>query len=421
MAASGEWLFPANPPALKPVISRGLPFQEACVHHSQNSFRASRIYVVVSSSISKTENFKTLQSALGDRVAGVRYGFRPHTPWDDVLEVARDLGTIDPDLIITLGAGSITDGIKVASFAYSNGALTTEDLERLAAKTEKQSDTESDTVSEIQACRIPVINVPTSLSGGEYTAIGGATDTRNGHKATFRHPSMMASLVVLDPRLCTSTPERVWLSSGVRAVDHCVEGISGTASSEADEERKLLEHSLRTLLPNLLATKANPGDLQARVQSMLAVPPCLHPCLQPLDVGLGASHGIGHQLGPLGVGHGETSCVLLPVVLKFNYLHGDAEARSRQKRVWEVFWSDPTVSEVLMGQGLTKEDSDTGDVVGAFIKALGMPTSLRAVGVGREKFDSLADNALKDFCTQSNPVALDKKGVLEILEMAAAD
>jgi alcohol dehydrogenase class IV len=35
-------------------------------------------------------------------------------------------------------------------------------------------------------------------------------------------------------------------------------------------------------------------------------------------VPMGASHAIGHQLGPLGVGHGETSCVMLPAVCKFN-------------------------------------------------------------------------------------------------------
>lgn len=411
MAASGESLFEANPPEPKPRISHGLPFQIACLHHAKDSFQASRIYVVVSSSISKTDNFKTLKLALGNNLAGVRYGIRPHTPWDDILELAQDLRKINPDLIVTLGAGSITDAVKVASLAYSNGASTPEDLERLAAKSERGLDK----LSDVKGCRIPVINVPTSLSGGEYTAVAGATDTRNDHKAMFRHESMMADVIVLDPQLCTSTPEKVWLSSGIRAVDHCIEGICAKNAPASEEKVKLLELSLRSLLPNLLATKADQSNLEARLQTMLAVPSCL----LALYIGVGASHGIGHQLGPLGVGHGETSCVLLPAVLKYNHTHGTAEVQSRQQRVCEIFWGDPTVSEALMGEGLTKEDADAGDLVKAFIKALGMPTNLKEVGVDRDKFDALADNSLKDICTQTNPVSLDKEGVLKILEMAA--
>jgi alcohol dehydrogenase class IV len=56
-----------------------------------------------------------------------------------------------------------------------------------------------------------------------------------------------------------------------------------------------------------------------------------------LGVPMGASHGIGHQLGPLGVGHGETSCVMLPYVLMWNYLHGNQDVKNAQKKVIDVF------------------------------------------------------------------------------------
>lgn len=116
MAAPGETYRPAFPPASTPHISTGLPFPEACAHHISNTFHASRVYVIVSSSISKTANFARLQDALNGKIVGVRKGIRPHTPWDDVLEIIQDVREKEAEIIVTLGAGSLTDGAKVISF-----------------------------------------------------------------------------------------------------------------------------------------------------------------------------------------------------------------------------------------------------------------------------------------------------------------
>lgn len=79
------------------------------------------------------------------------------------------------------------------------------------------------------------------------------------------------------------------------------------------------EKSLRMLLRGLLRTKKNPEDLEARLQCQLAANYILVMLLYAPEILLaGGSHGIGHQLGPLGMGHGQTSCVILPTVLKYN-------------------------------------------------------------------------------------------------------
>jgi alcohol dehydrogenase class IV len=116
MAAQGENYRPAFPNKPKPHISTGIPFPAACAHHITNTFKASKVYIIVSNSISKTENFTKLQDALGDKIVGVRKGIKPHTPWDDVLEIVKDIQKGGADIIITLGAGSLTDGAKVVSF-----------------------------------------------------------------------------------------------------------------------------------------------------------------------------------------------------------------------------------------------------------------------------------------------------------------
>lgn len=123
MAAPGETYCPAFPSLPKPHISTGLPFPEAAAHHINNTYHAAKVYVIVSNSISKTANFTKLQEALGDKIVGVRKGIKPHTPWDDVLEITLDVREKGADIIVTLGAGSLTDGAKVISFVRISSIL----------------------------------------------------------------------------------------------------------------------------------------------------------------------------------------------------------------------------------------------------------------------------------------------------------
>jgi len=128
----------------------------------------------------------------------------------------------------------------------------------------------------------------------------------------------------------------------------------------------------------------------------------------------GASHGIGHQLGPLGVGHGETSCIMLPAVCKYNAsVNGEQQAKARQ-----VLWEEDVVREVLERRGLDEQTADLGDMLDAVVRELSLPRTLHEVDVGQDKLDMLAVNSLKDKACSTNPYPLkDKQQVLEILNM----
>lgn len=295
--------------------------------------------------------------------------------------------------------------------ALANDISTLDGLSKLAADAKPKDP---------KPCKLPVINIPTSLSGSEYSPFAGGTDTRDHHKAMFGHPSMGAGLVILDPTLSISTPERIWLSTGIRAVDHCVEGLCSTDSKAGPESDKFLTEGLKLLVPNLLLTKAHWEDEEPRLKEMLGV----IESMKGLGSGvpMGGSHGIGHQLGPLGVGHGETSCIMLPAILKYNYKHGEDKVRKQQQKVLDILWGEETVAEVLMRRGLKRDTADAGDVVGSVISELGMPRTLKDVGVGRDKLDALAENCLKDPWLKTNPVPLTKKKqVIEVLEMVVGE
>jgi len=203
-----------------------------------------------------------------------------------------------------------------------------------------------------------------------------------------------ADLVILDPALSVSTPERIWLSTGIRAVDHCVEGLCSTDPAAGAESDKGFREGLKLLVPNLLLTKKNWDAEEPRLKEMMGV----IEAMKGLEYGvpMGGSHGIGHQLGPLGVGHGETSCIMLPAILKYNYLHGDEKIKKLQQKVLDALWGEKAVAEVLKSKGLEKEIADAGDVVGTVVSELGMPRTLKDVGVEPSQLAALADNCLKE-------------------------
>jgi alcohol dehydrogenase class IV len=119
----------------------------------------------------------------------------------------------------------------------------------------------------------------------------------------------------------------------------------------------------------------------------------------------------------MGVGHGETSCILLPAVCKFNAAH--KANIPRQKRVFDFLVAQPIVSDLLKSCHVDVSTADLGDVLDAVIRELGMPRSLKDVGVeGYEKLDTLAAHSLHDRWCKTNPVPLEEKEqVWEILRM----
>lgn len=92
----------------------------------------------------------------------------------------------------------------------------------------------------------------------------------------------------------------------------------------------------------------------------------------------------------------------------------------KQHRLLQVLWEDRATAEILDRRGLAQDASDLSDGLDAVFRELGMPRSLKEVGVGRDKFAMLAANSLKDTLCTLNPIPLRKaEQVLEILEMCA--
>jgi alcohol dehydrogenase class IV len=143
-------------------------------------------------------------------------GVSAHTPISECLEMIAAVRTLDDgiDCIITLGGGSITDAGKLVRFALANDAFTEEEVNTLWGGHSHNPKRREN----IKPPTIALICIPTSLSGGEYQHILGATETVSHAKRTFE-PKVNPTLTIQDPELCLLTPQWLWLSSGIKAVD----------------------------------------------------------------------------------------------------------------------------------------------------------------------------------------------------------
>ena len=197
---------------------------------------------------------------------------QPHTLYSEVLFVASEVKASGADCIITLGGGSLIDGAKGIAFAIANEADTMEKMDGLfkESNSHRQKDglRMSSPEHNLKPSTISIICVTTTLSAGEYNPVGGATHDGTKHKQLFVDPSNTGpKVIIMDPELTLTTPERVWLSTGLRAVDHCVETI---CSSKPKKEGSVYSiKGIRLLIPALLKTKKEPGDLEARLKAQL--------------------------------------------------------------------------------------------------------------------------------------------------------
>ena len=102
---------------VSPYVSYGLPYQDACSKHVKETFGCSRVYIICSGTLSReTNQLEILVSQLeedGLQVVGIKKGIRPHTPWSQIMEITNEVRVAKADCLVTLGAGSITDGAKI--------------------------------------------------------------------------------------------------------------------------------------------------------------------------------------------------------------------------------------------------------------------------------------------------------------------
>lgn len=377
-------------------VTYGQPAAEALLEAAERA-GATRVFVMASRSlIVRGQEISPIAAALGNRLAGVYSGMPPHTPRDAVLEAAASARIGRADMVATVGGGSITDAAKAVCLALAHDLKEVPDFDPFVMRTDPDGKT---VAPEYRAPDIPLVCCPTTLSAGEYNPLAGVSDPRRGVKQAIRSPGMAPTEVILDPALTLPTPEWLWLSTGVRAVDHCVEAVVSPTPNAYCDAQSL--YGLSLLTKSLSKTKQDPLDLSARLDSQLGA--WLSMSSVQAGVPKGASHAIGHILGgSFGVSHGHTSCVMLPHVMRWN---ADVDDGGRQQ---------------LVAAAMGAPDRAVADLLSEFIQSLGMPNRLADVGVTPDQFEKAAKLSMHDRWIHTNirPIS-GPADVMEILRLAA--
>lgn len=275
--------------------------------------------------------------------------FAPHAPEADIAAAAAVLVDNDVDSVVSLGGGSVIDAAKAALGRFIDGGRP----------------------------RPRHVVVPTTLSGSELSHTYGITESHG--ESTFKRSharvDVAADAVVYDEGVAESTPGDLWLASGVKAVDHAIEGLLGTEALPLVDS--LAFSGIRRMVESL---SSHPN---ARGAAQIAAWECYS---HPQAMSYGLSHRLGHMLGgTFGVPHSVTSAITLPAVLM---RMTDLQPRTMAAIAQALDVNEATPTRRV---GSTCEPGRASVLLRSWCESLGLPTRLRDVDFAKGNLDSLAD------------------------------
>jgi maleylacetate reductase len=292
-----------------------------------------RAFVITGRSLNeRTGLISRVEAMLGGRHAGTFAGIGQHTPGGAVEQAAVEAELAAADLLVSVGGGSVIDGTKAVARELGYPRQ---------------------------------VAIPTTLSGAEWANRAGVTDERSGRKRGFADPKTVPRVVVLDPEATLFTPEKLWLSTGIRALDHAVEGFLFGGDHPVTDVTGL--EGARRLMEYLPLSRSIPEDLEVRQELQLAA---WLSYFGPANTPMGLSHELGRRIGAsYEVPHGITSCIILAPSLQVV-----------KERVQDDRWT-------MLSQALGGEPPER---VSSLVEKLGLPGRLREVGVPEEDLEDIA-------------------------------
>jgi alcohol dehydrogenase len=309
---------------------------------------ATRIVLATSNSVrTKTPNVDRVLATLTDLEVHVFADCRQHSPESDIVALARIVDDFRADAVVSIGGSSIFDTVKIACSRSAN----------------------AEGVSPI-----PQIAIPTTLSAGEFTFGAGYTEEETRTKKLVLDQRAAPRYVILDPLVTLDTPMELWLSSGIKALDHALEAVWAIKPHPFADALAL--EAIRLFFTHLPRCR-DQTDVEARAACQFAAWLAI---TAAGGAGMRLSHFLGHQIGArLHIPHGITSCILLPSVMR----HLRPQTLDAQCRIAQAMGVDD--------EGIDAEElaSRAADRLEAFIGELGLPNTVGQAGADSEDIEAI--------------------------------
>lgn len=294
------------------------------------------------------------------------------------------------DYMIAVGGGSPQDTAKAIGIIINNPEFSDVVSLEGAAPTKNKS--------------VPVIAVATTAGTAAETTINYViTDEDKRRKFVCVDPHDIPVVAIVDPEMMSSMPKGLTAATGMDALTHAIEGYTTLGAWELADTLnlkaiELISRSLRQAVEN---------EPQGREDMALGQ---YVTGMAFSNVGLGVVHGMAHPLSAFyDTPHGVANAVLLPYVMEFNAPYTDEKFREIA-RAMGVKGVDEMTPEQYRQAAI--------EAVKQLSKDVGIPQTLKEIGVKREDLEALAEAAMADVCTGGNPRPCSRELVLEVYKTA---
>lgn len=351
--------------------------------------RNKRIFVVTDPFMVKSDMINLLFERLHE--SNKQYIFSnivPDPPIEVVTEGLEALSSFNTDMIIAVGGGSAIDAAKA--------------MKIFAKKLMNQQD-------------IPFVAIPTtSGTGSEVTSFSVISDKKKNIKYPLVSHDMLPEEAILDPELVKSVPDFITADTGMDVLTHAIEAYVSTKANDISDA--LAEKALKLVFAYLPKAHKDGSDLEAREKMHNAS------CLAGMAfniASLGLNHGIAHVAGAkFKIAHGRMNSLLLPHVIEFNADYKPGYGKDEGNAAAARY------AEISRSLGLPASNSRSGvrslvQAIKQLQKQLKMPQTLKDCNIAystlEEMQEAIAQGALKDGCTATNPRVPSDADVIGIL------
>ena len=308
-------------------------------------------------------------------------------PTDELVHKAANFAADHKvDALLAIGGGSVIDCAKAVNILLTNGG--------------KISDYEG--VNKVAKPTLPLVMVPTTAgTGSEVTSVTVVTDTRRHKKMVIAGQFVGGRIAVCDPMLTVKLPAAITSSTGMDALTHAIEAYISTLASPVTDGIAL---DAITLIMGSLEQAVAAGDIKSRSDMMLG---SFMAGMAFNSALLGLVHSLAHPLSAhYNTPHGVANAVFLPHVMTYNLGSFDSKLKA-----------------LASAMGIDGEQSDLGDRIVSRLQQLattiGIP-QLKDLGVPETDFTMLAEEAMLEMSTMTNPKQPTVAEIVDLLKTAYA-
>ena len=368
-------------------IKTNIYFGDGSLEHLQN-IQGKKIFIVTDPFMVKSKTVDKITDKLIGKEYKIFSDVVPDPPINIIVSGIEQIGKFNPDTIIALGGGSAIDAAK-AIMDFAKKIINIKEVEFIAIPT-------------------------TSGTGSEVTSFAVITDKEKGVKYPIVSDDLLPNLAILDSELVKSVPNVITADTGMDVLTHAIEAyVSKNATDFSDA---LAEKAVSLVFKYLIRAYKDGNDMEAREKMHNAS------CLAGIafnSASLGINHSMAHVLGAkFKIPHGRINSILLPHVIEYNADISGYDSRNYTNEA--IKYSNLAKILGLSNSNVRINVRNLINEIKKIQKSMNMPTTISECNVNINEIlklkDDIAEIAIKDACTITNPRTPEKNDIINILQ-----